>query len=192
MEIWGVVIKYTCLQDYDSLDASHKLSFLEDACIRLESYRASMQTKRACSLVCSQWRAYAIEYLFESLWISSASQAKCLSYTLIMQSLREDQRTYGSYIRQIHIQTPVHSAVPRPTFSQSSSLLRTCPSTATITPFGAVSMMMARTLGAARKQFSSSSQTQDPSAELDQLWQRNVPAAHDSAAHQPGRAARVP
>lgn len=57
--------------------------------------------------MCSQWRAYAIEYLYEFLWISSASQAKRLAHTLIMQSLDGSARTYGSYIRRIHIHTPV-------------------------------------------------------------------------------------
>ena len=105
--MWGVVVKHACLHDYDPLDASHQLSFLEDTSTRFESYRIAMDAKLTCGLVCSQWRAYAIEYLYEFLWISSASQAKRLAHTLIMQSLEGSPRTYGSYIRRIHIQTPV-------------------------------------------------------------------------------------
>lgn len=66
-----------------------------------------MREKLTCSRVCRQWRAYAVQYLFEFIWISSASQAKQLAHTLIMHSLQASGRTFGSFIRRIHIQTPV-------------------------------------------------------------------------------------
>lgn len=112
-EVWGVVIKHACLQDHDPLDASHALSFLEETSAGLEFYRRALVTKLSCSLVCWSWRAYALEFVFEFIWISSASQAKKLAHTLILQSLHQSLvepqypgRTYGSHIRRIHIQTP--------------------------------------------------------------------------------------
>lgn len=65
-----------------------------------------MRDKLALCLVSKQWYAYAREYLYEFVWICSAAQAKQLAHTLIIQSLQPGL-TLGSYIRRLHIETPV-------------------------------------------------------------------------------------
>lgn len=106
IEVWGVVIKHACLAHHDPLDTTQELSFLEESSTSLEIYRNAMKDKFACSLVSKQWNAYTREYLFEFVWIWSASQAKVLAHFLLMQSL-QDMPSLGSYIRRIHIETPV-------------------------------------------------------------------------------------
>ncbi|KAI0090922.1 hypothetical protein BDY19DRAFT_874026, partial [Irpex rosettiformis] len=111
IELWGVVIKHACLAHRDPLDTTHELSFLEDSSSLLDTYRVAMRDKLACCLVSRQWNAYAKEFLYEFVWISSASQAKSLAHLLILQSLDRSQLSqplsYGSYIRRLHIETPV-------------------------------------------------------------------------------------
>lgn len=107
MEVWGIIIKHACLAHHDPLDTTHELSFLEGASTLLDTYLAAMRDKVSLSLVSKQWHAYAREYVYEFIWIRSASQAKGLAHLLIMQSLQGDQISYGSYIRRLHIETPV-------------------------------------------------------------------------------------
>ncbi|KAI0737266.1 hypothetical protein BC629DRAFT_1248207, partial [Irpex lacteus] len=109
MELWGIVIKHACLTRHDPLDTTHELSFLEDSSSLLSTYQAAMMDKRACSLVSRQWNAYAKEYLYEFVWISNAVQAKLLAHLLILQSLQNPKvgLSYGSYIRRLHVETPV-------------------------------------------------------------------------------------
>ncbi|KAI0693408.1 hypothetical protein BC835DRAFT_1074700 [Cytidiella melzeri] len=106
MELWGAVIKHACLAHLDPLDTTHELSFLEHSSSPLDTYRVSIKDKLSYCLVSSQWNAYAKEFLYEFIWISSASQAKSLAHLLILQSLQESL-SYGSYIRRLHIETPV-------------------------------------------------------------------------------------
>lgn len=111
-EVWGVVIEHACLQHHDPLDTSHELSFLEESSTQLTTYRAAMRDKVTLSLVSKQWHAYARDFLYEFIWISSAAQAKSLAHTLLMQSLvvqpqSSSMPTLGSFIRRLHIETPV-------------------------------------------------------------------------------------
>jgi hypothetical protein len=106
MELWGVIIKHACLAYFDPLDTTHELSFLEDSSSLLDTYRVAIKDKLTCCFVSRQWNAYATEFLYEFIWISSASQAKSLAHSLLLQAL---QRTpsHGHYIRRLHIETPV-------------------------------------------------------------------------------------
>ncbi|GJE89733.1 hypothetical protein PsYK624_058390 [Phanerochaete sordida] len=107
-EVWGVVIQHASSHDCDLVNnASHRLSFLEDTSTRFDSYRASLKSKLTLMRVCRAWHAYAVEQLYEFIWISSAAQAKKLAHTLVLQSLQSPACTYGSFVRRIHIQTPV-------------------------------------------------------------------------------------
>lgn len=106
MEVWGIVIKHACLAYHDPLNTAHEVSFLEEPSTLLCTYQAAMRDKLSLSLVSRQWHAYAREYLYEFVWISSASQAKALAHLLIIHSLRGEP-SFGSFIRRLHIETPV-------------------------------------------------------------------------------------
>ena len=117
--VWGVIIHHAALAYHDPLDTSQELSFLEESSPLLTTYFAAQRDKRALALVSRQWYAFAVEYLYEFVWVSSAGQAKALAHTLLLQSLRSipipggklgsdvGERALGAHIRRLHIETPV-------------------------------------------------------------------------------------
>ncbi|KAI0071167.1 hypothetical protein K474DRAFT_1693558 [Panus rudis PR-1116 ss-1] len=106
-EIWGIVIYHACLLYYDPLDVSDEISFLQPPPLQYETYCASMRIKTTLSLVSRQWNALARMQLYEFVWISRARQAKALARTLLMEYVGGNRCSSGSYIRRLHIETPV-------------------------------------------------------------------------------------
>ncbi|KAH9838715.1 uncharacterized protein C8Q71DRAFT_543092 [Rhodofomes roseus] len=105
-ELWGVIIQHACLFDYDPLDTSQELSFLESSSsTQLATHRAAMHVKLALSLVCKEWNALSRPFVYEFVWISRSVQAKLLARTLIMEFVQGEECS-GKYLRRLHIETP--------------------------------------------------------------------------------------
>ena len=107
-ELWAVIIQHACLFDYDPLDTSQELSFLESSTsTQLATYRAAMRVKLSLSLVSKEWNAFTRPFLFEFVWISRASQAKYLARTLLEEfCASQGLLCSGKYLRRLHIETP--------------------------------------------------------------------------------------
>ncbi|KAF8139822.1 hypothetical protein EV363DRAFT_1153323 [Boletus edulis] len=104
-EIWSMVLREATLMSPDPLDISLGLSFLETPCA-VQDYYATMRVKCDLAMVNKAWNRYLQEYLYEFVWISRASQAKALAWTLLTQFI-DGKQSSGHWIRRLHMETPV-------------------------------------------------------------------------------------
>lgn len=63
--------------------------------VQLSAHRATLRTKRALSLVSHEWNALARPYLYESIWITHADQARALARTLCSEATRNVTRPWS-------------------------------------------------------------------------------------------------
>lgn len=120
-EVWGLIIYHACLLYYDPLDTSMDLSFfdLHSPTLQIDKYRQAMKLKMTVALVSKQWNALVRSGLYEFVWIGKAAQAKALARSLLMEFVERKKAlqggispqllriSSGSYIRRLHIETPV-------------------------------------------------------------------------------------
>ncbi|KAF8915548.1 hypothetical protein CPB85DRAFT_412519 [Mucidula mucida] len=100
-ELWILIIRYATLSNPDPLDTTHTVSFLDpphSMQLRLAAYHASMRQKTTVCLVNRQWHAWALEFMYEYVWVSRAGHAALLAETL-------SARPYGRWLRRLHVET---------------------------------------------------------------------------------------
>ncbi|KAF8845514.1 hypothetical protein BDN67DRAFT_464076 [Paxillus ammoniavirescens] len=103
-EVWLMVLREATAMSPDPLDISLGLSFLETPC-EVAEYHDAMRVKRDLSLVSKAWNRYVQEYLYEFVWISRASQAKALAWTLLTEFI-DGKPSSGQWIHRLHMETP--------------------------------------------------------------------------------------
>ncbi|KAG6840124.1 hypothetical protein C0991_008714 [Blastosporella zonata] len=105
-ELWNLILRHATSSFSDSPRTVSFLSLAHSHCHlhrRLANYRATMRTKADLTLVCKDWHTYAQDVLYESVWISCASEARSLALALTGTGVSAHS---GKFIRHLHIETP--------------------------------------------------------------------------------------